>query len=115
MRSRNHLLGIVNAADEKSAEAAAIAEFKIGADMRRRLIGGRMMTEGPILWRAVKCARCRDTYWVCETPDNVPWEGEHACGCGGAGMPCPNRNPSDKDHPPRPPRGFQRDESLDDD
>jgi hypothetical protein len=41
--------------------------------------------------------------------------GEHECGCGAAGMPCPNCNPSDKDHPPRPPRGFQRDESLDDD
>jgi hypothetical protein len=39
---------------------------------------------------AMKCARCQDTYWVCEAP-------------------------SDKDHPPRPPSGFQRDESLDDD
>jgi hypothetical protein len=29
---------LVYAPDEKSAEAAAIAEFKIGADMRRRLI-----------------------------------------------------------------------------
>jgi hypothetical protein len=38
MRSRTHFLGIVYAPDEKSAEAAAIAEFKIGADMRRRLI-----------------------------------------------------------------------------
>jgi hypothetical protein len=38
MRSRTHLLGIVYAPDEKSAEAAAIAEFKIGEDMRRRLI-----------------------------------------------------------------------------
>jgi hypothetical protein len=38
MRSRSHLLGVVYAPDEKSAEAAAIAEFKIGADMRRRLI-----------------------------------------------------------------------------
>jgi hypothetical protein len=38
MRSRNHLLGIVYAPDEKSAEAAAIAEFKISEDMRRRLV-----------------------------------------------------------------------------
>ena len=38
MRSRTHLLGIVYAPDEKSAEAAAIAEFKIDEDMRRRLI-----------------------------------------------------------------------------
>jgi len=34
----SHLLGIVHAADEKSAEAAAIAEFKIVEDMRRQLI-----------------------------------------------------------------------------
>src|SRR5262245_29734185 len=31
-----------------------------------------MMTEGPILWRAVKCARCQDTCWVCETHDDAP-------------------------------------------
>ena len=34
----HHLLGIVYAADEKSAEAAAIAEYKISEDMRRHLI-----------------------------------------------------------------------------
>jgi hypothetical protein len=38
LRSRAHLLGIVYAPDEKTAEAAAIAEFKIGEDMRRRLV-----------------------------------------------------------------------------
>jgi hypothetical protein len=38
MRARNYHLGIVYALDEKAAEAAAIAEFKIGEDMRRRLI-----------------------------------------------------------------------------
>ena len=38
MRSRTHYLGVVYAPDEKSAEAAAIPEFKIGAGMRRRLI-----------------------------------------------------------------------------
>jgi len=38
MRARTHYLGVVYAPDEKSAEAAAIAEFKIGEDMRRRLI-----------------------------------------------------------------------------
>jgi hypothetical protein len=38
MRSRSQHLGVVYAPDEKSAEAAAVAEFKIGADMRRRLI-----------------------------------------------------------------------------
>jgi len=31
-------LGIVYAPDEKSAEAKAIAEFKIGEELRRRLI-----------------------------------------------------------------------------
>src|SRR5262245_24329618 len=38
MRSRNQFLGIVYAADEKSAEAGAIAEFRVREDMRRRLI-----------------------------------------------------------------------------
>ena len=38
MRSRSQLLGVVYAPDEKSAEAAAIAEFKIGAEQRRRLV-----------------------------------------------------------------------------
>jgi hypothetical protein len=37
-RSRNQFRGIVYAPDEKSAEAAAIAEFKVREDMRRRLI-----------------------------------------------------------------------------
>jgi hypothetical protein len=39
-RSSNspHVLGVVYAPDEKSAEAAAIAEYKISEDMRRRLI-----------------------------------------------------------------------------
>jgi hypothetical protein len=38
MRSRSHYLGIVYAPDEKSAEAAAIAEYKISEGMRRRLV-----------------------------------------------------------------------------
>jgi hypothetical protein len=38
MRSRTHYLGVVYAPDEKSAEAAAIAEFKIGEEQRRRLV-----------------------------------------------------------------------------
>jgi hypothetical protein len=32
MRSRSQLLGVVYAPDEKSAEAAAIAEFKVAED-----------------------------------------------------------------------------------
>jgi hypothetical protein len=58
------------------------------------------------------CARCRDTYWVCEAHDDRPWDGEHACGCGAAGMPCPACNPSDRDHPPRPPAGFTVDQTT---
>jgi hypothetical protein len=38
MRARTHYLGVVYAPDEKAAEAAAIAEYKIGEDQRRRLI-----------------------------------------------------------------------------
>jgi hypothetical protein len=38
MRSRAHYLGVVYAPDEKAAEAAAVAEFKIGEEQRRRLI-----------------------------------------------------------------------------
>jgi hypothetical protein len=38
MRSRTHYLGVVYAPDEKSAEAAAIAGFKIGEDMRRLIV-----------------------------------------------------------------------------
>jgi hypothetical protein len=38
MRSRTHYLGVVYAPDEKSAEAAAVAGFKIGEEQLRRLI-----------------------------------------------------------------------------
>jgi len=38
MRSHNQFLGIVYAPDEKSAGAAAIAQFKAREDMRRPLI-----------------------------------------------------------------------------
>jgi hypothetical protein len=38
MRSRTQYLGVVYAPDEKAAEAAAVAEFKIGDDQRRRLV-----------------------------------------------------------------------------
>jgi hypothetical protein len=38
MRARAHFLGIVYAPDHEAAEAAAVAEFKIGEDQRRRLI-----------------------------------------------------------------------------
>jgi hypothetical protein len=49
----------------------------------------------------VNCHNCNDTGWVCENHDDVSWDGdEHTC-CGGAGMPCPECNASDRDHPPR--------------
>jgi len=38
MRARAQELGVVYAPDEKAAEAAAIAEFKIADEQRRRLI-----------------------------------------------------------------------------
>jgi hypothetical protein len=62
----------------------------------------------------MKCARCQDTFWVCERHDDRPWDGEKACGCGAPGMPCPSCNVSNPDNPPRLPAGFQHDESLDD-
>jgi hypothetical protein len=65
--------------------------------------------EGP------ECPRCDHTGWVCEDHSDRPWDGAKACGCGGAGMPCPSCNVSNEDNPPRLPGGFQPDESLDDD
>jgi hypothetical protein len=55
--------------------------------------------------RQMNCLLCEDCGWVCEIHPDRPWDGEHACTCGGAGMPCPQCNPSDLDHPPRPPAG----------
>jgi hypothetical protein len=58
------------------------------------------------------CWRCDGTLWVCENHPECPWEGEHACGCGGAGMPCPICNPSDKLTPPKMPPGFVDDDDT---
>ena len=52
------------------------------------------------------CGLCEDTGWVCENHPGKPWDGDHACGCGAAGMPCMRCNPSDLDDPPRPPAGM---------
>ena len=30
--------------------------------------------------------------WVCEDHRDRPWQGDRACGCGGAGAPCPACN-----------------------
>jgi hypothetical protein len=53
----------------------------------------------------MKCARCDDTYWVCEVHSDVPW-GPYlrACECGAPGMPCPGCNGSD---PPKMPPGLK--------
>jgi hypothetical protein len=60
----------------------------------------------------MKCLRCLDTGWVCERHPAMPWDGEVACGCGGAGMPCPDCNPSDPARPPRLPAGFVPDDGM---
>ena len=53
----------------------------------------------------MKCIFCADTGWVCENHPRRPWEGQYACDCGGAGMPCPNCNIPQEDSP-RAPEGF---------
>ena len=49
-----------------------------------------------------KCPLCLDTFWVCESHPAMPWDGPNACGCGGAGMPCPG----DAEERPRLRAGF---------
>jgi hypothetical protein len=51
----------------------------------------------------MKCTHCHDTGWVCENHADRPWEGPHACTCGGAGMPCPICNDTSRS----PPAGFK--------
>jgi hypothetical protein len=53
----------------------------------------------------MKCARCADTGWVCETHIMKPWDGPEACGCGAAGAPCGRCNVDDEI--PRLPDGFK--------
>ncbi|SHH62922.1 hypothetical protein SAMN05443248_5464 [Bradyrhizobium erythrophlei] len=55
----------------------------------------------------MKCSRCEDCGWVCENHPERPWEGEHACTCGGAGMPCPRCNEPQGNETPRLPAGFK--------
>ena len=57
----------------------------------------------------MKCLLCDGCGWVCENHPDKPWEGEHACPCGGAGMPCRNCNMSGDDEDPRLPEGFRTD------
>jgi hypothetical protein len=56
------------------------------------------------------CARCDNCRWVCENHPDKPWEGPRACGCGGAGMPCPVcNNRFDEDTEPELPDDFEID------
>ena len=56
-----------------------------------RKITRETLREGP------QCSHCDSTGWVCETHSDRPWDGAKACGCGGAGMPCPSCNLSSPD------------------
>jgi hypothetical protein len=38
---------------------------------------------------AFTCDNCSGIAWVCEYHLRKPWLGSSACGCGGAGLPCP--------------------------
>lgn len=62
----------------------------------------------------VDCKRCQDERWVCENHEDSPWTKSKPNGCTcGAGAPCPDCNPCDRDHPPAPAPGsrviFDRD------
>ena len=48
-----------------------------------------------------RCRACMDTCWVCENHPTKPWDGPAACGCEGAGMPCPSCNTAGDDSRPR--------------
>jgi len=57
----------------------------------------------------MKCDLCEDGGWVCESHPHKPWFGERACRCGGAGMPCPWCNGTDKGDVPGTPEGSKID------
>jgi hypothetical protein len=58
------------------------------------------------------CKVCGDARWVCEDHKDKPWGGasdrRDACHCGGAGMPCPGCNLSDRERKPKMPRGYTK-------
>jgi hypothetical protein len=59
------------------------------------------------------CPRCDGCHWVCENHPEKPWEGERACTCGGAGMPCPACNrPAETGEFLKLPRGFVDDDDI---
>lgn len=68
------------------------------------------MTGGSIETLKVERAICLGARWVCEDHPDKPWDGAsdapEACHCGGAGAPCPECNPCDRDNPPEMPEGY---------
>lgn len=61
----------------------------------QRLSVRRTMPDGEAKWRTrVRCDVCNGCFWVCENHNDRPWDGDNACNCGGAGMPCPKCNVS---------------------
>jgi hypothetical protein len=52
------------------------------------------------------CLNCQDQRWVCENHERKPWDPDGEQCCGGAGMPCPMCNHSDRDNPPALPPGM---------
>src|SRR4051794_36520627 len=59
--------------------------------------------------RLMRCLCYEDSGWVCENHPDQPWEGPHACTCGGAGAPCPRCNQSTPDDQPPLSKGFEPD------
>jgi hypothetical protein len=55
------------------------------------------------------CSRCDGCRWVCENHTDRPWLGARACGCGGAGAPCPICNAGDDATVPELPEGLLAD------
>jgi hypothetical protein len=53
------------------------------------------------------CPVCLDARWVCEAHPDRPWGIPEGCSCGAPGMPCSACNPSDREHPPQMPEGYQ--------
>src|ERR1700680_1505171 len=85
------------------------SSFQIGVSFGRRTA----VEPGVLLMHLIhtiplKCTLCEDCGWVCENHPHKPWEGEHACNCGGAGAPCAWCNQNDAEHPPRMPGGFDQ-------
>ena len=55
----------------------------------------------------MKCLVCEGCGWVCESHPERPWEGEHACTCGGAGNAMPELQPCGRADGTEAARGFQ--------